>query len=205
MYARLIDAMNARFAARFVPDGEDYLYRTNPGVPPTRITARGYHLLIDGFSDRSNWWLTGTVAANGVLLLFVYIALAAPGPQPSQDLINFGMVPVFVVLAVLGGWFDLWEYPRRSLYRGLIERKQIRKIWPLMSEYDSPWLMLLLATFVFTNTLLREAGRQTVGFWTIVGLACLLLVVYVAIKKFLLASKPLLPNLNQPDTRHLPR
>jgi hypothetical protein len=204
MYGRIIAALNARFARCFTPDGEDYLYRWKPEAQPTRVTARGHQMLIDGFHDRAGWWTTGVLVVVGILATSIYISLAATVPASPQDVIDFYLFLALLHLAIIAGWVDLWDYPRRALFRGLIERNELQRSWFRNWGYDTTWLALLYGAGFILFHWLRPNGTFS-NFWAFMATIFFFIIVFAAIQKFRLIGEPLLPNLDQPHTRDLPR
>lgn len=194
MYVRIIDALNARFASRFTPDGEDFAYRQAPDAQPTRVTARGHRMLLDGFQDRTGWWITGVLVACGILAIYVYIGLASPVPAARQDIIEFAVIPVVLPFAIFAGWVDLWDYPQRTLFRGLIERNQIQRRWFRNWGYETTWLSLVWAVAFATHISLRRSDSDF-SFWGFIGAIVLGISAYTAIQKLRLRNAPLLPQI----------
>lgn len=148
MQARIIDALNTRFATHFTPDGESWLYRTGSGASPARISAKDREFLIDGFYDRTNWLATGLILAIGLALVGIYLIVAYPGSHP-QEAWRFWFVYVAVAtLALALSWLDLWDYPRRTLFEREIEAGRAPRNWFVRASYQTGWFQLMTFAFI---------------------------------------------------------
>jgi hypothetical protein len=143
MYGRIIAALNTRFARRFTPDGEDYLYREKPDAAPLRVNARGHRLLIDGFYDRTGWLTTGLLFGFFYLVLALWWVAVASFYTFWERIIPWGLVTLMFSALLLAGWFDLWDFPQRAFFSGAVREKSIKDTWFRYVEYRTTWLWLI--------------------------------------------------------------
>jgi hypothetical protein len=159
MYTRIIDALNARFARRFTPDGEDYLYREKPDAAPLRVNARGHRLLIDGFYDRTGWLTTGLLFGFFYLVLALWWVAVASFYTFWERNIPWGLVTLMFSALLLAGWFDLWDFPQRAFFSGAVREKSIKDTWFRYVEYRTTWLWLIWSQYprhLWKGELLRK-------------------------------------------------